>query len=225
LTEFNVDPNKGEEIHLFLFFDIFIIKKSMSNKFILSERERNRILNLHNQRILMEREGEQTPPPTPAASQPAPNPQTPPPTPAASQPAPNPQTPPPTPAASQTVQQPTKLAGRWDTASCEGKTSRCDVKGLKKQMRINDLCTPDVLNAVLVNYSKGRVGEPGSYKLKEDGDFGTVSTKAGEACMTSIQAKISQGQSQQPSSTGPTGPQPIPVGGNLTANDIKELIS
>lgn len=45
---------KGEEIHLFLFSDIFIRKKNMGSKFQLNEGEVQRILNLHKTAILKE---------------------------------------------------------------------------------------------------------------------------------------------------------------------------
>ncbi len=220
----------------------------MVNKFIISEKEKSRISNLHTQKILLEQkfknsnrniteqvnyykdaqgkivklEGPMSAPlgtepatekeylaqnPTTTVSQ-------------TQQPAPQQL------ATPQPAPQPAKLTGRWDNASCAGKSDRCKVDGLKYQIKINDLCNPEVLNAVLIKLPKGRVGSVGSFKLNEDGDVGPTTLTAAEACRSSIKLKTSQGQPQTSTPTVSTGgPQPLPVGGNLTANDIKELIS
>lgn len=217
----------------------------MVNKFILSEKEKSRISNLHTQKILLERKfknsnrniteqeqavqyykdqtgkviklvGNQSPPQGATPATPGEyldqN---------------------PTATVSQTQVQPTQqtLKGRWDTAQCPTGKGSCEVKSLVAQIKINEFCTPDVLNAVLTNLPKGRVGSAGSYKLKEDGIWGNTSNSVWGACQKSVTENINKQKGLTPQQSGSqqsgsqSGPQPIPVGGNLTANDIKELIS
>jgi hypothetical protein len=88
----------------------------MSKKFIISEKEKSRISNIHNKRILMEREGEQTPQqPTQTAPQ---------------QPT---QTTPQQPSAPTTP--------RYSTAVCPAGKPKCDQTVLRIQVRMNDECT------------------------------------------------------------------------------------
>ena len=99
---------------------------------------------------------------------------------------------------------------------------------LKYQMKINDFCDPKILNSTLENIPKGKTGQPGSYKLIEDGIIGSTTKTVYAACKGSIDVKVAnlKGASTGGGGTGTgTATQTIPVGGNLTANDIQTLIA
>jgi len=181
----------------------------MANKFVISEREKNRILNLHTERMLLEREGVTTEQTTTAST-------------VTQQTSVAPTT-------QQTTTAPTNpTAGRWDTAACPAGKANCVLKGLQNQMKVNDWCGPEILNKTLESYPKGRVGQPGAYKLLEDGVWGKTSNAVYTSCKQSMDTKIanlkSAGGGGGQATSGTTA-QIIPVGGNLSANDIQTLIS
>jgi hypothetical protein len=87
---------------------------TMSKKFVISEKERNRISKIHNQRILMERVG--------VKEQQSPQATTP-------------------PTAQQAPQQPTQTGStRYQTAVCPAGKVKCDQTVLRAQIRMNDEC-------------------------------------------------------------------------------------
>lgn len=110
------------------------------------------------------------------------------------------------------------------------KQGACKKGGNKKdcaesiQIRLNDECKSDILNNSLINFPKARTGTEGSFKLKEDGNLGSgtrsayISCKLPNVVSTPVVAQQGGGGSNQTQIT-------IPVGGNITANDIQTIIS
>jgi len=173
----------------------------MANKFVISEREKNRILNLHTEKMLLERQGDATTATTTATTATT------------------------TPTTATTITT-NPLAGRWDTAVCPSNVKNCDVLSLKRQMKINDFCDPKILNSTLESIPKGKTGQPGSYRLLEDGVIGNTTKTVYNSCKGSIDVKVANLKATGGGGTGTgTAPQTIPVGGNLTANDIQTLIA
>lgn len=112
---------------------------------------------------------------------------------------------------------------RYKQGACKkgGNKKEC---ALSIQMRLNDECKSDILNNSLINFPKARTGTEGSFKLKEDGNVGSGTRSAYTSCKltnvvsTPVVAQQGGGGSNQTQIT-------IPVGGNITANDIQTIIS
>lgn len=112
---------------------------------------------------------------------------------------------------------------RYKQGACKkgGNKKEC---GLSIQMKLNDECKSDILNNSLINFPKARTGTEGSFKLKEDGNVGPGTRSAYTSCKltnvvsTPVVAQQGGGGSNQTQIT-------IPVGGNITANDIQTIIS
>ena len=107
---------------------------------------------------------------------------------------------------------------RYKRGACEtGTIQEC---ALALQYRMNDECKPDILNATLVNFPKARTGTVGNYKLKEDSNLGSGTKAVIAACNLPKVGATPANPTQQSSVLNPT----IPVGGNLTDNDIMTLM-
>ena len=196
----------------------------MAKKFILSEKEKSRISNMHTQKILIERgfknskqniteqvnyykdaQGKivklEGPMSAPLGTEPATE---------QEYLAQNPTvtvTPP-------QGQPKTNVASRYSTAVCPGKDTKpggkCDDKVLKIQIRINDECPSDILPV----------------KLNEDGVIGPKTKTAFVACKTKLKPTkdIGGGGQQQSTQQGTQqGTQGVKIGEPLTANDIATL--
>ena len=91
---------------------------------------------------------------------------------------------------------------------------------LSLQQKHNLECKPDILNATLMNFPKARTGTEGNYKLKEDSNLGSGTKAVIAACNLPKVGATPANPTQQSSVLNPT----IPVGGNLTDNDIMTLM-
>jgi len=217
----------------------------MVKKFILSEKEKSRISNMHTQKILLERGfenlnqsiteqeqavqyykdetgkviklvGNQSPP---LGSTPA--------------------TPEEYAAQNPTITvtppqgQPTTTGvTRFSTAVCPGKDTgrlRCVDRVLKIQVRMNDECPADILNSILTKYPKAATGTAGSLKLKEDGSLGSGTKASFAACKEKLKpTKVAGGggtttTSGSTTTQGTTVAQGPKIGEPFTANDIATL--
>jgi len=108
---------------------------------------------------------------------------------------------------------------RYKRGACEtGTIQDC---ALAVQMRMNDECKPDILNAALVNFPTARTGTEGNFKLKEDSKLGSGTKAVIAACNLPKLAKVgATTATSQVSGLNAT----IPVGGTLTNNDIMTLM-
>lgn len=108
---------------------------------------------------------------------------------------------------------------RYKRGACEtGTIQDC---ALAVQIRMNDECKPDILNAALVNFPTARTGTEGNFKLKEDSKLGSGTKAVIAACNLPKLAKVgATTTTSQVSGLNAT----IPVGGTLTDNDIMTLM-
>jgi hypothetical protein len=109
---------------------------------------------------------------------------------------------------------------RYKRGACEtGTTQEC---AHAIQIRMNEECKADILNATLVNFPKARTGTEGNYKLKEDKVLGSGTKAVIAACNLPKLPKVGATTiTSQVSGLNAT----IPVGGTLTDNDIMTLMN
>lgn len=171
----------------------------MSKKIIISEREKNRISELHTRRILMERNGgkvettEQDATATPTTQT------------TTAAPAPTTQT---------TTAAPTPT--RYTTAVCPAGKPKCDQSVLRIQIRMNDEC-PDMSQTKLI--------EDGIFGSKTTSAWSSCKTKLKPTKTTgSTQTNQSTGTQQtgQPQNVAIGGGQPE-IDTKISANDIATL--
>ena len=107
---------------------------------------------------------------------------------------------------------------RYSKLACKtGTTQDC---ALALQQKHNYEYKPDILNATLVNFPAARTGTPGNYKLKEDSKLGSGTKAVIAACNLPKVGATPATPTPQSSVLNPT----IPVGGDLTNNDIMTLM-
>ena len=110
---------------------------------------------------------------------------------------------------------------RYKRGACDNGITRECVESA--QIRTNDECKPDILNATLVNFPKARTGTDGNFKLKVDKVYGPGTKAVIAACNLPKLPKVGATPANltpQSSVLNPT----IPVGGDLTNNDIMTLM-
>lgn len=212
----------------------------MNNKFILSEKEKSRISNMHTQKILLERGfenlnqsiteqeqavqyykdetgkiiklvGNQSPP---LGSEPA--------TPEeyAAQ----------NPTVTVTPPQGQPKTPRYSTVVCTG-GGKCDPIIIKGQARMNDECPANILNDALKPFypSKYITGSEPNLKMLEDGQSGKITKSTWTACKPHLKptkvdggggGTTTQGSTTTQGTTVAQGPK---IGEPLTPNDIATL--
>lgn len=109
----------------------------------------------------------------------------------------------------------------YKRGACDNGITRECVESV--QIRMNDECKPDILNATLSNFLKARTGTEGNFKLKVDKVYGPGTKAVIAACNLPKLPKVgatTTTATPQSSVLNPT----IPVGGTLTDNDIMTLM-